>query len=184
MMETVGSPFELLGLGPDASIEEIRQARRSLAKQLHPDLGGDAGQMQVLNAAAERALEIAGAQAETSPAPPAASSAPDHDDRGDDHSLVGDVPSFVVEALPVDTFEALLVVTSWIGEVVDDDPPYRLEVRLDDPLSCWCRLDVVPDAGSSTVSLYVLAADESSPAPDVELVRDVWIDQLNRYDWP
>ena len=34
-----------------------------------------------------------------------------------------DVASFVIEALPVVAFEALLVVTSWIGEVVVDEPP-------------------------------------------------------------
>ena len=69
--------------------------------------------------------------------------------------LSRDVPSFTVEALPVETFEGLLVVASWLGEVLDDDPPYRLDVHLHDPVECWCRLDVVPDAGSSTVSLTV-----------------------------
>ena len=33
-----------------------------------------------------------------------------------------DVPSFVIDALPAEAFEALLVVTSWIGEVLVDDP--------------------------------------------------------------
>ncbi|MET0911367.1 MAG: hypothetical protein ABWZ99_18020, partial [Ilumatobacteraceae bacterium] len=93
-----------------------------------------------------------------------------------------DMPSFTVEALPVETFEALLVVASWIGEVLDDDPPYRLEVALGAPYECWCGLDLVPDAGASTVSLQV-AAVGGRPAPDIEAVRDVWIEHLNRLDW-
>lgn len=97
-----------------------------------------------------------------------------------------DVPSFTVEALPVVTFEALVIVASWIGEVLDDDPPYRLDAYLDAsrgaPLDCWCRLDIVPDAGASTVSLAVGGwADE--PPPPVEEVRDVFVDALNRLDW-
>ena len=82
-----------------------------------------------------------------------------------------DAPSFTIDSLPVEAFEALLVVTSWIGEVLVDDPPYVLEVHLDEPSPCWCRLDLVPDAGSSTVSLTVASID-GTPAPDIEEVRD------------
>lgn len=89
-----------------------------------------------------------------------------------------DVPSFVIDALPAEAFEALLVVTSWIGEVLVDDPPYVLEVHLREPAECWCRLDLVPDAGASTVSLTVAAID-GSPAPLLDDVRDVWVQQLN-----
>ena len=96
--------------------------------------------------------------------------------------MVTDVPSFIVEALPVETFEALLVVASWIGEVLDDDPPYRLEVLLREPAECWCALELVPDAGASTVSLQV-ASIGGRPAPGVEAVRDVWITHLNQLDW-
>jgi len=94
-----------------------------------------------------------------------------------------DVPSFTVEALPVETFEAMLVVANWLGEVLDDDPPYRLETYLHEPLDCWCRLDVVPDAGASTVSLTVAGIDGGS-TPDVLVVRDAWISGLNAIDWP
>lgn len=90
-----------------------------------------------------------------------------------------DMPSFVIEALPVEAYEALLVVASWIGEVLVDDPPYLLEVHLTEPAPCWCRLDLVPDAGSSTVSLTV-APVEATGAPPVDDVRDVWVANLNR----
>ena len=89
-----------------------------------------------------------------------------------------DVASFVIEALPVVAFEALLVVTSWIGEVVVDEPPYQLDVLVLDPLRCWCRLDLVPDAGASTVSLTIAALPDE-PLPDIDDVRDLWVAALN-----
>ena len=73
-----------------------------------------------------------------------------------------------------------------MGEVVDDDPPYRLEAILDYPICCWCRLEVVPEAGSSTVSLTVDSVDGHSGVggpPNVEDVRDLWVDTLNQIDW-
>ena len=64
-----------------------------------------------------------------------------------------DVASFTIEALPAEAFEALLIVATWLGEVLVDDPPYQLDVALAEPFDCWCRLDLVPDAGASTVAL-------------------------------
>ena len=68
---------------------------------------------------------------------------------------------------------------SWIGEVLVDEPPYVLDVHLSDPSECWCRLELVPDAGSSTVSITVAAVDRG-PCPDVEVVRDLWVSHLNQ----
>jgi hypothetical protein len=160
----------LLGVPDGADAEEVRAARRRLAKHSHPDLsGGDAEEMRRLNQAAEivlASLGVADHRDEPAPQPrPGGSTA-------------HDVASFVVEALPAEAFEALLVVTSWLGEVVVDDPPYQLDVMLLDPLRCWCRLDLVPDAGASTVSL-TLAAVADAPLPDLDDVRDVWVAALN-----
>ena len=48
-----------------------------------------------------------------------------------------------------------------------------------DPLRCWCRLELVPDAGSCTVGLTIAAlADEA--LPDIDDVRDLWVTSLNR----
>jgi hypothetical protein len=183
-------PFATLGLGPDATSEEIRTARRRLAKMNHPDQGGDAVVMQRINEAADAALLTVDTDVRVAAAPEAA--APDPSARGDapmqtsDGHLSGlarDMPSFTVEALPVETFEAMLVVASWLGEVLDDDPPYRLETYLYEPFDCWCRLDVVPDAGASTVSLTVAGID-GAPTPDVVAVRDAWVGNLNAVDWP
>jgi hypothetical protein len=94
-----------------------------------------------------------------------------------------DVPSFTVDALPVDTFEALLIAAALLGEAIDDDPPYRLDAYLSEPFDCWCRLDVVPDAGSSTVGLTIGGID-GRPVPDVVTVRDAWVDALNSLSAP
>jgi len=174
-----------LGLGPDADADDVRAARRRLARQVHPDAGGDNAAMASINAAAGRALHaLAGPSDDVDNA-----AAPDDGTGGtiDDDVVVGsvpqyDIPSFTVEALPVETFEAMLVAAAWLGEVIDDDPPYRLDVHMTEPFECWCRFDVVPDAGASTVSLTVAAWAESPVAP-VEQVRDVWVDVLNRLDW-
>jgi hypothetical protein len=182
-------PFATLGLRAGASADEIQGARRRLAKQHHPDHGGDAGHMQTINEAADAALLVVGRP----PAPTQQSTqqSDDTEGAGDQRSssidrgfsgVSRDVPSFTVEALPVETFEAMLVVASWLGEVLDDDPPYRLDTYLQEPFDCWCRLDVVPDAGASTVSLSIAGIDGAS-TPDIVAVRDAWVANLNAVDW-
>jgi hypothetical protein len=177
-------PFSVLGLGADASEAAIVDARRRLAKDAHPDAGGSVEAMQRLNDAVERALAAvrapigstspsAGSQRPRSgrPAPPRPPQRARHDH-----------PSFTIEVLPVEAFEGLVVVASWLGDVIHDDPPYLLEVALAPPIRGWCRLELVPDAGASTVSLAV-APEPGYPAPDLDEVRDAWIDGLNRLDW-
>jgi hypothetical protein len=187
-------PLATLGLRRGATVEDIRAARRRLAKAHHPDQGGDPARMQIINEAADAALLAveapvvqSGAAADAEPVTPAG--APGTDERGAQPEGSGtsgvswDVPSFTVEALPVETFEAMLVVASWLGEVLDDEPPYRLDTYLREPFDCWCRLEVVPDAGASTVSLAVAGLD-GAPTPDVIAVRDAWVANLNTVDWP
>ncbi len=45
------SPYEVLGVAPTATPAEIRHAYLMLARQHHPDAGGDAEQMRRLNEA-------------------------------------------------------------------------------------------------------------------------------------
>jgi hypothetical protein len=190
---TTEPPFEVLGLAEGATADDVRAARRALAKDHHPDQGGDAGTMARINQAAAAALRIiecgpspehpAEPRSEARPRPgtqpaPAPSGA-----TGSRGRIVSDMPSFTVEALPAETFEALVVVSSWLGEVLDDDPPYRLDTYLHEPFDCWCGLEVVPDAGGSTVSLAIAGLD-GAPTPDVLDVRDAWIANLNAVDWP
>lgn len=186
-------PFAVLGLTPAASLAEVRAARRALAFDAHPDRGGDPQRMTRINAAFDRAVRqltgrASGSQPATAPEPgPAGPVAPDRSPRGQRRGqrrdlrsgVEYDVPSFVIDALPAEAFEALLVVTSWIGEVLVDDPPYLLEVHLHEPSPCWCRVELVPDAGASTVSLAVARAGDEPP-PTAEEVRDTWVANLNR----
>lgn len=191
MSDPASDPFAVLGIGRDASPADVRSARRDLAKQHHPDAGGDEELMRSINAAAGAALhDIAQRASDAVPAVARRGDAPEPkpgatDERSEPAEPSGmtrDIPSFTVEALPVETFEALLVVTGWIGEVLDDEPPYRLDTHLYQPGECWCRLELVPDAGASTVSI-TLAAYAEQQLPAIELVRDTWVEQLNRYDW-
>ena len=170
-------PFAVLGVSRDATLDEVRTARRKLAAEFHPDHGGDPVRMGEINIAFDAVIaEITVAPG--SPLP--GSAAPSQPSGGRRYPGVQhDAPSFTIDTLPAEAFEALLIVTSWMGELLVDDPPYVLEVHLTEPAPCWCRLELVPDAGSSTVSLTVASID-GTPAPDVEAVRDLWVANLNR----
>lgn len=50
------SIWKVLGLRPDASVEDIKRAYRARAKETHPDQGGDAETFRALHRAYERAL--------------------------------------------------------------------------------------------------------------------------------
>src|SRR3954447_5554758 len=186
---TARDPFEVLGIAREANLEEARAARRRLAFDRHPDRGGSADDMREINEAFDA---VVGHLTGRRPLPPAAPPPSETDDAiveprppattSSPRRWAGrvqyDTPSFVVDALPAEAFEALLIVASWIGEVLVDDPPYLLDVHLYEPAPCWCRLELLPDAGASTVSLTVAAVD-GSPAPLGDDVRDVWVHHLN-----
>jgi hypothetical protein len=161
--------LRLLGLDETASIDDVHAARRRLARRLHPDVGGDENDMVRVN----RAVEVAIAGLNTPQ--PRQSSAPQQPGVSDPvfpRRWRVDRPSFVIDVLPVEAFEWLLLAARVLGEVVDDDPPYALEVLLDSRADRWCRLEVVPDAGSSTVSIVVENVDPE------ELVA-LWVYTIN-----
>ncbi|MEN9646345.1 MAG: hypothetical protein RL238_3014 [Actinomycetota bacterium] len=178
-------PYAVLGVTADADLAALTAARRRLALTLHPDVGGDAEAMQTLNRAFDEAVRRLSAPrpAATLEPPPATAPTVEHVRRHTMRGVQHDSPSFTIDVLPVEAFEALLLVTSWMGEVLVDDPPYLLEVFLHDPTPCWCRLDLVPDAGATTVSLMVADVD-GAPTPDPEWVRDEWVTNLNRLGDP
>ena len=183
-------PFSVLGLPATAGAEELRLARRQLALAEHPDRGGSADRMQAINVAYEEAMELVVARQLHGPSAPVTSTPPPAPEPrspsehpassprpGGRPRVERDDPSFVIEALPAEAFEALLVVASWIGEVLVDEPPYLLDVHLYEPGECWCRLELLPEAGASTVMLTVAGVE--GVAPPVEAVRDLWIANLN-----
>jgi hypothetical protein len=171
------NPFDQLGLPRTATAGAVRTARRELARTHHPDAGGDAEVMRVLNVAAAEALRLIASDVE-SPVDPVRAPVPTTDWVG----TTRDFPSFTVESLPAETFEALLVATAELGEVEDDDPPYELRTLLSAPLACWCQLDIVPEAGASTVSVTI-APVEGHRLPSLIDVRNAWITALNGLDW-
>lgn len=184
-MVDVDDPFAVLGVDRDADEVALRAARRRLAKELHPDRqGGDATRMQRLNAAFDDALELV--QRRQDPAMPAPAAPPPSEPAPPRQPgrMAHDVASFTIEALPAEAFEALLIVATWLGEVLVDEPPYQLDVELGGPYSCWCRLDLVPDAGASTVALTLVATDGTGSLPDLDTVRDAWVTALNQLGRP
>ena len=182
-------PFALLGVPRSADVETLRAARRRLALDEHPDRGGSAARMQAINVAFDEAMTLVLADraappdqpapsTPTAPSQPPSESGPDPRQFRPGGRVQRDDPSFVIEALPAEAFEALLIVANWMGEVMVDDPPYLLEAHLYDPAECWCRLELLPEAGASTVMLTVAAAEGG--APPIEAVRDRWIENLNQ----
>lgn len=174
------NPFALLGLAPGAGPDELRAKFRELALRHHPDRGGDPAAMAAVLDAYREAVALSAAEATDTGR-----------ERGQGRRVVRgtrrlradrDIASFTVSVLPVEAFEALRLVVVSLGDLVDEDPPYAIEfmVRIDTLL--WCRCDLVPDAGSTTVSVAVVpAADE--PLLRVEQMRDVLVAELNQLDW-
>jgi hypothetical protein len=159
-------PFARLGVERGASVGDLRQARRRLAKQLHPDLGdGRSGEAM---AEVNRAFDLAVAEPPR-PEPGKGSPPPETE--------TATATTFSVDVLPVDACEILIVVCRILGEVLAVDEPYRIEAYLDAPQPCFCSLDLVPEAGGTIVSVDVEAAD-STGCPDPEQVRDVLVDEI------
>ena len=161
----------LLGLSVTYTEEEFRRARRRALLSAHPDHGGSREQL---------------VQVETAVSVLSVERAPQFGERREkdlrDYTNSRDCPSFTIDALPVEAFEWLLLAAVELGDVVDDEPPYRLEVAMSPPSGPWVVLEVVPDAGSSTVSIMMdRRIDVERPEVTWSLtdVRDIWVAALN-----
>lgn len=173
--------FAVLGLAPTATLDEVRAARRRLALQLHPDrAAGDPEaerRMQAVNAAFDEAVQAIRLGRVAPPEPP-----PEPEPRVRRVARIStDVASFVVDCMRPEAFERLFIVSHWVGEPLYADPPDLLEVHLQEPWPCFCRLELLPEAGATMVSVTVGALEPSwLAAPDTDTVRDMYVLMVNQ----
>jgi hypothetical protein len=136
-MRAVDDPYRVLGLPQGASSEDLRRARRRLAKELHPDAAGRGHEaMAAVNRAYDEATAVSVHPAE---------------------AVVS------VDGLPVEAFEVVRLAVDDLGEVVTADEPYLLEGYLAEPRACFVRVELVPEAGGSQVTVTVAPAEGVSP---------------------
>ena len=86
LLSGVGSPFEVLGVDPDADDAELKRAYRRRAKEAHPDRGGSVEEFQRVKAAYET---IRSGEADL---PDADGSGPDADADADGSRTAGATP--------------------------------------------------------------------------------------------
>lgn len=171
------NPFEILGIESTSSVTDIQAAWRKRAVRCHPDSGGSHEQMVELNWALDTALRNTPAT-ETKKT---TNKSQIHPHRG--HSVVSrDYSSFTISLLPVEAWEQIVLAAHQLGAVLDEDEPYVLEFALYDSsvehlLSSYCRCELMPEAGATTVHLSVIS--ETSRTGDVETVRDLLVSLIN-----
>lgn len=185
----------MLGLDPAlATVDRVRNAKRRLAKIHHPDLieGGGGGTADVAAASARlaavnQAAELALADLATRgpggggggpavayvpmPAPSAADAAVWA--AGEDQEDA----TFTVASLPAEAFELLLLAFSAIGDPKLIDEPYLLEGQVDDPFLGIARVELVPEAGGSIVTVTTwpfTRATTPAPTPAQVAGRLLW----------
>jgi hypothetical protein len=153
----MSDPFSVLGLPPTATAADVRAARRRLSKRLHPDALVSRGEDERRAAAAQladvnRAVELALATISASDRPSGTrrETVPVESVEDDGTSV-----TFALDALPVEVFEPLLLALSAIGDPKVVDEPYLLEGMVDDPALCLCRIELVPVAGGTSVTVEI-----------------------------
>jgi hypothetical protein len=68
--------YEVLGIQPGASLEEIKRAYKKAVKSCHPDIGGTAPQMRVIHSYYKRLIAYESSQSSSSMMPPVAQETP------------------------------------------------------------------------------------------------------------
>jgi hypothetical protein len=160
-------PFRILGLGHDASETEVRARFRELALREHPDVGGDPAVMARLIAAYRSALVLASAPRAPGGVMPLRRARSERD-----------ASSFTVDVLPVEAFEYVRLAAAALGEISDEEVPYALEFLVRAGETVWCRCELFPDAGSTTVAVTVAPAGPE-PLVRVDGMRDLLVAEIN-----
>ena len=173
--------FAVLGVSHSATLDEVRAARRKLALELHPDRAAgnpDAERrMREVNVAFDHVVKVIRGARVTPSAPPE----PEQPPVRRVARISTDVASFVIDCMRADAFERLFIVSHWIGEPLYADPPGLLEVHLQEPSPCFCRLELMPEAGATMVSITVGTIEPWwIAAPDTDAVRDLYVLMVNQ----
>jgi hypothetical protein len=69
------------------------------------------------------------------------------------------------------------VAVAGLGDVLSTDEPYGLDGYLTEPAACFCRFDLVPEAGGTIVTVTVEPAEGVAP-PSASSVVDVVVATL------
>lgn len=178
-------PYRLLGIAPGATPNEIRTARRRLAKQLHPDTVVDTrqrdlaqAQMASVNEAADAALAVA-TSVSSSAAPRKAEPGrrPRQQDKPDGYWGTGDEPTATFRIGGVDLragYELVMLGLANLGDPKDVDSPLVIEAQVLDPVPCFARA-VLEEEGDGIRCTLETAPMEGSrltpPAPVILLNR-------------
>ena len=173
--------FAVLGVSRGATLDEVRAARRKLALELHPDRAAgnpDAERrMREVNVAFDHVVKVIRRERVALAAPPE----PEQPPVRRVARISTDVASFVIDCLRPEAFERLFIVSHWIGEPLYADPPGLLEVHLQEPSPCFCRLELMPEAGAAMVSVTVGTIEPWwIAAPDTDAVRDLYVLMVNQ----
>ena len=171
-------PYEVLGLGPGATWDEVRAARRRLVKSLHPDLhpGGGGVEAGRRLAAVNRAVDqLRAARDDPTPADDVVAEGPTVETRP------VEALSFVIEASPAVAFEAVLLASVELGDVIHVDEPTLLGVLLDDPGPCQCLVELVPQAGGGSIVTLDVGPRAYGECPTVPEVRDALLAEVQRF---
>lgn len=172
-------PYTVLGIPGFSSEQEIRTAWRDKLRATHPDAGGSHEDAIRVNQALVDALDLTRKRSEKD-------NAKTTDTRGL-HRSVRDVSSFTIDVLPVDCWHAIELVAGQCGSILVDEPPYLIEFTMhdsgiDDSAYLWCRCEMVPEAGATTVHITI-GMTQPKKSPPLEVIRDFLVASLNELDW-
>lgn len=171
-------PFSILGIPRDSSEAIVRQAWREKMRASHPDAGGTHEQSIIFNDALRNALVSITSERNVGVVRESNSA--------HGRKYIRDASSFTIDVLPVECWHVLEIVANQSGSVLADEPPYLIEFTLhdsglDDSVDAWCRCEMVPEAGATTV--HITVGSSQRRVPDIDRVREYLVSSLNELEW-
>lgn len=175
----VDDPFRILGIPSGSDEKEIRAAWRDKLRASHPDAGGHHEEAVRINQALVEALGVARA--------PNTREGPKKNDFSSRRRTSQDLSSFTIDVLPVECWHAIEIVAGLCGSILIDEPPYLIEFTmhdsgLDQAADLWCRCEMVPEAGATTVHI-TFGTNTARSTLSIEEIRDFLVNSLNELDW-